>query len=142
MNSSPDIKIPVVAFEADNNTDYNFLTHKKYGFDNDDVFTPTVFEKPLICLNIKDAASIRTQLNLPTNNANVNAMANCGLGFLNLKNYTSRLTFNNIGYDEVTATVERDTREHLACVACKPGFKPDANKTGNNDKFVRGCTAI
>lgn len=72
----------------------------------------------------------------------VNAMANCGLGFLNLRLYTTKANFDNTGYAEATGTTGREAKEHLACVACKPGFKPDSTKTASTDKLVRGCTAI
>lgn len=47
-------------------------------------------------------------MNLESNNTNVNAMLNCGMGFLNLRSYTDRTAFNNIGYGEATGTVNRN----------------------------------
>lgn len=60
-------------------------------------------------------------------NTNVDAMANCGLGFLDLKKYTSRTAFNNKGYGEAKTVGGRADHEHLACVACKPGYTADPN---------------
>lgn len=79
-------------------------------------------------------------MNLANDNANVDAMANCGLGFLNLRLYTDRNAFNNTGYSLTSGTDGRADKEHLGCVACKPGFKPDTSKTSTTDKLVRGCT--
>lgn len=135
------MNIPVIAFEVkDGSSDFSFGNYSKYRFDNDVVMGASGTEAPIICLNIESAETIKTKLGTTSNN--VDRMANCGLGLLNLTTYTDRTAFNNTGYAEKTGTVGRAAKEHLACVACKPGFKPDSAKTANSDTIVRGCTQI
>ena len=114
------------------------INYDKFGFETDGVIDAAGTEAPIFCLNIESESTIKTKLATTSNN--VNKMANCGLGLLNLSTYTDRPNFNNTGYAENTNTIGRENREHLACVACKPGFKPDSAKTALSDTIVRGCT--
>ena len=58
---------------------------------------------------------------MAVDNSKINVMANCALGFLNLRTYTAKTAFDNTGYDLANGAT-RTGKEQLTCVACKPGY--------------------
>lgn len=98
---------------------------------NGDTNKPVIF-----CLNISTKDTIKVGLTITSATTDkIDVMLHCGLAVININKFNA-VTFDNTGYSETAAA--DDTKDHMGCIACKPGYKPTATAVN----LARTCTKI